>query len=655
MPLNGGEGIEADAGDVLRRAWDGLLLEVDRAFGVFVDSPEVQDDIDAAEGFRHLLRVMDACIALDVEHGDRRRPALLPLITPTRKIYFDNPDVRYEIARIRGNTTYRLHGRRGSAAYLSVAVHGTLNGGRLISSIGGSDLAPERDGTIDLQLGGGPPPGGGRWLPLDRDADAVVVRQYFTDLTDRSPARLRIEPAVPPGRREPLSEAGLAYDLVKARGKLALAVRIATALGRMGSRPKGAAVLEPVGEDIATPFGAPFGAYVPVRFHLETDEALVVEGPAPQAAYWGAHLANRWGESLDDEDRQVSRNLTTTTLDAAGRYRYIVSHRPVADPNWLDASGHREGFVILRCVHGDAPGPPAAQVVPVTTFDLVAQPVAQPVAGPALARLEDDGRRALADARDALLRALRRSADRIDGACRDAGADPVDRAEGYRSITRLLAKARESVVEQATTSVVRPQLADRAAGTSTGTSTGGTIVRPGQRPGPAPLASSGLGSRVHALARTVERTASTAIEALDELAAAPNEIDLDLGSPAAAALHPTPDRHLVIGWFRIAPDQALVVEGPPSASRHWSIQLWNRWGEALGPAHHTAGRSSARPSLRSEGTYRFVLAHEDPGATAGRWIDLVGHQQGVICLRWTHPPAPPELATRLVELGSLPQ
>lgn len=632
---------------MLRRAWDGLLLEVERAFGVFVDRPEVQDDVDAAEGFRHLLRVMDACVALDVEHGDRRRPALLSLITPTRKIYFDNPDVRYEIARILGNTTYRLHGRRGCAAYLSVAVYGTLNGGRLISSISGSDLAPERDGTIDLQLGGGPPPGGGRWIPLDRDADAVVVRQYFTDLTDRTPARLRIEPTVPPGRREPLSEAGLAYDLVKARGRLALAVRIAAALGRMGSHPKGAAVLEPVGEDIATPFGAPFGAYVPVRFRLETDEALVVEGPAPQAAYWGAHLANRWGESLDDEDRQVSRNLTTTTLDAADHYQFVVSHRPVAHPNWLDASGHREGFVILRCVHGDAPGPPAAQVVPVTTLD----PVARPVARPALARLEDDGRNALADAKDALLRALRRSADRIDGSCHEAGADPVDRAEGYRSITRLLARARESVVEQATTSVVRPHPADRAAGTSNGCA----IERPGQRPGPTPLASSGLGSRVHALARTVERSASTAIEALDKLAAAPNEIDLDPGSPAAAALHPTPDQPFVIGWFRVAPDQALVVEGPPSASRRWSIQLWNRWGEALGPAHHTAGRSGAPPSIPSEGTYRFVLAHEDPGATAGRWIDLAGHQQGVFCLRWTHPPAPPELATRLVELGSLPR
>ncbi|HEY8547612.1 MAG TPA: DUF1214 domain-containing protein [Acidimicrobiales bacterium] len=482
--------------DVLRRAWGGLVAEIERGFDLLVETDVEagveaggtggRDDVDAAEGFRHLLRMVDVCVALDVEHGDRNRPSLFPLITPTRKLYFDNPDVRYEIARIRGSASYRLHGRRGDAAYVTVAVYGTLNGGRMISSIGGPDLAPDADGTIDLRLGGAPPPGGRPWLPLDADADAVVVRQYFTTRTSRSPARLRIDPTVPPGPREPLGEAGLAYDLVTARGKLALGVRLAAALDRTGRRHHGAAVLAPTGEDIATPFGAPFCAYVPVWFRLEADEALVVEGPAPTAPYWGAHLANRWGESLDDGDTPVARTLATTELDADGRYRYVVSHRPVDHPNWLDASGHREGFLILRCLHGDAPGLPEARVVPVATF---APPDREASwrGAPRLPRLDLDGWAALVGARDALVGALRRAADHVDAT---AGRG-VERATAYRSIARTFAEGRELLVEQA--------FPCRC---------GSVVVADA-----GPLTSEVLADRVHALARAVEHAASARVGA----------------------------------------------------------------------------------------------------------------------------------------------
>jgi hypothetical protein len=65
-------------------------------------------------------------------------------------------------------------------------------------------------------------------------------------------------------------------------------------------------------------------------------------------AYMGFHLANVWGESHDYANHVSSLNGTQAVRDDDGHYRYVVAHCDPGVPNWLDATGLREGFMTLR-------------------------------------------------------------------------------------------------------------------------------------------------------------------------------------------------------------------------------------------------------------------------------------------------------------------
>jgi hypothetical protein len=91
-------------------------------------------------------------------------------------------------------------------------------------------------------------------------------------------------------------------------------------------------------------------------FELEPDEALVVENRvARKPQYIGFQLGNLWGESLEYAHRTGSLNLAQTETDPDGVIRWVVAHRDPGVPNWLDTSGHREGFVTARWAYSEQP------------------------------------------------------------------------------------------------------------------------------------------------------------------------------------------------------------------------------------------------------------------------------------------------------------
>jgi hypothetical protein len=93
-------------------------------------------------------------------------------------------------------------------------------------------------------------------------------------------------------------------------------------------------------------------------FELEPDEALIIESRIPEPPqYIGFHLANLWGESLDYANHQTSLNGFQVEPDADGVLRYVVAHRDPGVPNWLDTTGHREGFLTPRWAYSKQPTP----------------------------------------------------------------------------------------------------------------------------------------------------------------------------------------------------------------------------------------------------------------------------------------------------------
>lgn len=85
------------------------------------------------------------------------------------------------------------------------------------------------------------------------------------------------------------------------------------------------------------------------------------------------------------------------------------------------------------------------------------------------------------------------------------------------------------------------------------------------------------------------------------------------------------------GWFEVSRDQALVIEMDAPEALLWSVQLGNVWWESIDYINHTASYNDSQAVAGSDGRYRFVLSHQDPGVP--NWLDPAGHSEGAILFR----------------------
>ena len=88
----------------------------------------------------------------------------------------------------------------------------------------------------------------------------------------------------------------------------------------------------------------------------QPDEALIIENHIrlkPQ--YIGFQVGNLWGESIDYANQIGSLNGHQTTVDADGIIRIVLAHNDPGVPNWVDTTGHREGFMTPRWTYSETP------------------------------------------------------------------------------------------------------------------------------------------------------------------------------------------------------------------------------------------------------------------------------------------------------------
>ncbi len=84
-------------------------------------------------------------------------------------------------------------------------------------------------------------------------------------------------------------------------------------------------------------------------------------------------------------------------------------------------------------------------------------------------------------------------------------------------------------------------------------------------------------------------------------------------------------------WFRVAQDEALIIEMDPPDALLWSVQLGNVWWESIDYINHTASYNGSQATASSDGKYRFVLSYQDPGVP--NWLDPAGHLEGALLFR----------------------
>jgi hypothetical protein len=375
----------------LRAAWNDLIDGLNRARDA-IDSPDLHAPPETgrglAEGYRYLLGFTFGAIERAFCE-DPDFPYFRRAIQPVDKATIDNADALYLSASIDGDRSYRVRGALvGNKApqYVIFEAHTAYAGDSgslaelsptaraITGSLDSADLVVADDGQFEILVAPQRPADyTGNYiasrLAEDKLARFLIVRILFHDWeNEMSPdlqiVQVRQEGAHPP----PIDIAGAAmrmrrvgeivenqmkfwnefYDIVlEAHGDRDGDGR--TFMPRNGLN-------DPARANLATGGGQCTNVYSGGMFDLDPDEALLIEIDVPVApSYTGFHLGNLWGESLDYANHATSLNGFQAEPDPDGMTRYVVAHTDTGVPNWLDTTGHQQGFMTLRWTYPESP------------------------------------------------------------------------------------------------------------------------------------------------------------------------------------------------------------------------------------------------------------------------------------------------------------
>ena len=106
------------------------------------------------------------------------------------------------------------------------------------------------------------------------------------------------------------------------------------------------------------------------------------------------------------------------------------------------------------------------------------------------------------------------------------------------------------------------------------------------------------------------------------------------------------------GYFRLAENEALLIEAPVAACRYTNIQLANPWMESLDYASHQSSLNHATTLADADGRVRYVISRRDPGVQ--NWLDTAGLHEGSFLARWTYcDEYPSDISSRVIGLDDL--
>jgi hypothetical protein len=349
--------------ELLRTSWHRFCDELKEAGDLVFRDTAPLNRTSRATGMRQLARNIALALQFELENADPRFPELLHYFDPIRKQGGDNTDALYVGAPINGTDTYRIVGHRGSAAYFAVTVledGDTPWGGQVVGTLINEQLEVDEDGCFELVIS--PRKHAGNWIASTPGTYRVTFRQFFADWEREEPmvARIDREGSVEPP--EPLSAERLDQGLRGAANWLHSSISYwADMLDMWQARPNefiSYGELESNSIDF-TPGGAPLISY----WKLPRDETILIRVTPPEAAYWAVEFGSYWWETMDYRYRLCSLNQHHAELEEDGSLLVVVSHTDPGLPNWLDPSGHDEGYVTFRWIAADSyPRPVVEQV-----------------------------------------------------------------------------------------------------------------------------------------------------------------------------------------------------------------------------------------------------------------------------------------------------
>ena len=403
------DAVTQHASESLRQAWDEMLSQLSSARNA-IDDPELwappASPRNLAEGYRYVMGFLYGSIARCMGPTPEF-PYFTRAIQPLNRSTIDNADAIYLMAPIDGNYSYTIRGRAGdtsqwrgeaSTGQGRKAPHyvifetpsgysgesGSLKelkrGSRInCAELDSTELQVNADGSFEILLAPEKPEGYTGNFMLTRasrtrtSADGttetreyvsqlVMLRELFCDWENEDLLELFIYRNDLLGQPMPTYTPEQAAKQLKDIGRFTrnqvhfwneFYAVVCEAYGDMNGdgqcfMPRNA-FNNPNAASIATAGGMATNIYCGGIYELDEDEALVLELHQPvEPVYIGFHLGNMWGESLDFANYQSSLNGLQAHRDPDNVLRYVVSHRDPGIANWVDTTGHPEGYMAVR-------------------------------------------------------------------------------------------------------------------------------------------------------------------------------------------------------------------------------------------------------------------------------------------------------------------
>jgi hypothetical protein len=251
-----------------------------------------------------------------------------------------NPDNRYLNALLEPGGSYRISGRRGTHADLTLQVLDGLP----LAELGKNLLVirPDQAGVkagdeFEIYLGG--KRRHGLWWPLPDRAKAMLVRESFGDWRE-SFSELFIERLDVPAARQPLQPARLAADYLRRSTDLWIDDYL--------KKIQRLAPLNSLGAPAPSREGLEGQMSVMARYSLAPGEGLLITVRKSGAGYQAIQLGDPWFVTPNFVRHQVSLTSRQARVDSDGLIRFVVALEDPGIPNWLDAAGNPQGYIFMR-------------------------------------------------------------------------------------------------------------------------------------------------------------------------------------------------------------------------------------------------------------------------------------------------------------------
>jgi len=320
----------------------------------------VANEEEARSNLDEAVKELAFAATLEAVNGDPGQPKVVWAFTaprtwlghsvPGSRWGIDNPDNVYRFVPVDGLSRYELTVRPsnpGPVQY-SFLIYDSFVGenGRQdhldapLAALRDRDVKANPDGSFTVTIDNTPANGRPNHLQTSPDATVLLIRNTFNDWSTQVPQTVtvrRIDGPPAPARSESQVVARAVELIDAATHTLA------------GWETRGFAS-DAAPNTVSRPFarGGGWGFAANGRFHIASDEALVVTLDPVGARYVGFDLTDPWLVSREHIASSGSLNNKQARPNVDGTFTYVIAARDPGVENWADTGGLHDGKLLIR-------------------------------------------------------------------------------------------------------------------------------------------------------------------------------------------------------------------------------------------------------------------------------------------------------------------